>query len=193
MRNGELNMVEDILFSVAWTCGDHDCKAGWHKASYWTYGDRYTVDSYSDGDHEDIDASDLPTSEEVSESWREYARDVLRTGEDPLGEYLVTRSTKIREAWKCRFNPSIVGPVLIDIKRGKHNYRQKELPPHVVSYLNLTPRFKLNDFATWDEFTQALPGVRPMTWTTIHIDHDRPRSPAAVARDLKRFAQRALA
>lgn len=186
--------MSDILFSVAWECGDRDCRVQWHKANYWTTEEGgYSVDNYSDGDHDDIDETDLPSMLVVDRSWREYAEYVARSGEDPLGEYMVKRSVKIRERWQFRFVNSIVGPKLLDARHAGQSYVPNNLlPEHVRSYLALDKNRRIADFADWKAFEEAVPGVQPMRWTTIQIEHDRPRNPEAMSRELKRLARRQL-
>ena len=186
--------MDDIMFSVAWECGDKGCPVQWHKANYWINSDgTYTVDNYSDGDHDPVEESELPTLDEVNRSWREYARHVYKTGEDPLGDYFVKRSVKTKESWQFKFNVSILGPVLVAARFGRRRILPTELPDHVKRYLNLDKGArKLGDFTGWAELEAAVPGVKPMHWQSFEIEHDKPRRPKTVARELKGAARRTM-
>ena len=193
-------MTADIIFSMPWNCGESDCTAPghWHKASYWFYDDResppsYSVDEFSDGDHEDVDEADLPSPEAQIAAWREYYRHVAATGEDPLAEFMVKTVTRRHERWQFRLNGSIIGPVLITDRHAGRLYAGRELPEHVRRYLNLDKAGrKLQDFANWAALAEAVPEVKPLRWLTAHIDHDTPRPAARVSAELRRLARKAL-
>lgn len=182
--------MEDIICTQAWTCGDKDCRAQWHQRNFWAYSDgTFSVDEYSDGDHEDCDESDLPSHEEIDASWREYAKHVLATGEDPLGNYYVQRESRRDESWFFSFNKSIVGPVLLRARRGRREVPASELPQHVREYLNLDKRgLRLLDFKTWDELAEALPNAVPGQWVKQSIEHRASRKPETIARELRAAA-----
>ena len=182
----------DVLFSVAWECGDKDCKVQWHKSNYWIDTDGYTVDTYGDGDHESIEECDLPSMEEVDRSWRNYAAYVARTGTDPLQEYFVKHVVRVRERWHFRFNDSIVGPVLLGARRAGRSYSWRTLPDHVKRYLHIKDSPRIHDFESWQAFVDVVPRVRPKTWLVFSIEHDWPRNPAIVSRDLRRLARRRI-
>lgn len=185
--------MEDIICTQAWACGDKDCKAQWHQRNFWAYSDgTFSVDEYSDGDHEDCEESDLPTFEEIDASWREYAQHVAATGEDPLGNYYVKRETRRNETWFFSFGKSIVGPVLLRARRGRREVFVSQLPQHVRDYLNLhAHNHRLLDFSTWADLEAALPGVKPGRWLKQSIEHRAPRKLETVARELRAAARRA--
>ena len=86
----------DIIATVAWSCGERGCTSpgGWHMSNYWLDDEvetGYTEDRYADGDHEYIEEKDLPTPEDVTRSWTEYAEWVAENGQDPLGNYMVPK------------------------------------------------------------------------------------------------------
>ena len=98
--------MSTIIVEMPWHCGEQDCPVGWHKANYWFNedgGGGYTVDSYADGDHEEVD--DVPLPEEVEKAWKSYARYVAETGEDPLGAYYVKRTMKEEREYKAVVSP----------------------------------------------------------------------------------------
>jgi len=188
--------MDDILFSVAWQCGDKDCAQQWHKSAYWIYPGKkratYSVDNYSDGDHETIGARDLPATAEITKSWVAYSRFVLETGTDPLAEFFVKYETKTRERWEFKFSKSIVGPMLQQARRRGKQYTAPNLPSHVREYLNLRKSGAptLQDFKTAAEFEAA--GLHFNVWQAHSIDNKRPRDQAAIAKDLRRLARKHL-
>ena len=113
--------MEDIIATMPWQCGDSDCDIGWHLANYWLDDDgEYTVDSYSDGNHEPIDLEDVPIDEEVKGAWEEYYQYCITTGEDPLCEFY-GRTVKTIRHWQFIISPSILGPVLAGVRRARCN------------------------------------------------------------------------
>lgn len=195
-------MTADILATVAWQCGDKDCTAsgGWHKGNYWSNGKKWTYDAFGDGDHEEIDENEIPSSEEEVNSLIDYARWVLANGDDPLDNYIVKRSRTIKEVWFFRFSRSILGSVMCQAKHGKRLYLPREVPKHVAQYLNLVPlngrpeipTGKMQDFKSWQEFVDAVPGVKQSVWFRADIEHNQPRSSAAYARELRAAARKHL-
>jgi hypothetical protein len=80
---------------------------------YWTYWDDGTDEddqpeyflSTGMGEvaDEPVALDDLPTSEEEQQSWAEYARYVMDTGDDPLSNYNVDRTVTYEEAWQAHY------------------------------------------------------------------------------------------
>lgn len=98
----------DILFSVPWSCGDGDCPVGWHEATYWLEWEgkknSYTVDRYTDGDHESIDVlSDLPCRMEQEKAWADYYKYVAASGKDPLKQFMLPQRPPKCHQWQARF------------------------------------------------------------------------------------------
>ncbi len=183
--------MNEIIITQAWACGDKDCAAQWHKRNFWAYGDgTYSVDDFSDGDHEDCDESDLPSSEEIDASWRDYAAHVAATGSDPLGNYSVSRSVGRREVWHFAFNKSIVGPVLLRAKRGRRVIHAHELPQHVRDYLGLDKSARILTGLLWEQLQEHIPGLVAGRWTRHVIKHHAPRKPETIARELRVLARR---
>lgn len=181
--------MENTMFSLPWQCGENDCQ-GWHKATYWQHGPKdFSVDSYTDGDHEAVSRNDLPTNEQVQKAWEEYRAFVAKMGQDPLNEYCAARDVFKAETWKFQFSKSILGPVLIGAKRGAKKVCFEELPAHVLEYLNLANgRRNLRDFKRWAELEQAVPGVKPGRWFKISIEKKVPRKEADIKKDLRKMA-----
>lgn len=186
--------MEDIIEVMPFACGDDSCEQKWHKRSYWIYDDgKYSVDEYSDGDHDDADEEDLPTYEEVQDAWLEYYRYVAETGLDPIDEFIIKRVRVRQERWEFRFSPSIIGPVVREGRRAGKRYYPNQLPAHVVQYLNMATKGapRLQDFATSKDFEEA--GLTFYFWTVHHVENRIPRDPAKVTQELKRAARKAIA
>lgn len=187
----------DIIETMPWSCGGDDgCTQLWHLRNYWCdtlAPGGYTVDEYADGDHESIDEADLPSYEEVQAAWKEYFEYVLETGADPLGNFYVKHVIVRKERWQFRFKRAIVGAVLAEARHAGRRYNCRKLPKHVTEYLNLGAGWalRLQDFETHEAFL-AIEGLRFDVWVTQHIEHKIDRSPAALARDLRRAARKAL-
>lgn len=110
--------MTDIIQTMPWHCGERDCPVGWHQANYWVQEDgSFTMDTYNDGDHEDIDEDDLPSSDEVDESWRQYYADSAETGCDPLDALPVPATRKRKRTWQVEIRTSICGPLLARYRR----------------------------------------------------------------------------
>jgi len=185
----------EIYFEQPWNCGGEDnCTAAghWHKRTYWVGNGEYTCDEYSDGDHDVVEADEMPTLAEVEASWCEYAEWVVDNAQDPLGNYYVRRSVKTEELWYFRFSHGINGPVLHAARRRDKQVSFGKLPDHVRQYLNLTPRGRLDDFLDWESFEKAVPGVKPLRWFPVKIEWDKPRTPTIIRFELRRAARRHL-
>jgi len=134
--------MEDIMFSMPWHCGFEDgCEQGWHQSNYWVYDDgTYTVDNYSDGDHDPIEESDLPSHDEVELAWKGYCRAVAKTGDDPLGQVCVGPVKKNR-LWQLKFAKSIFGSVFLGARRrgvGPWEMNPENIPEEVMEYFCLS-------------------------------------------------------
>lgn len=165
-------MLLDIVTTVPWHCGDKDCPDGWHLSNYWIQEDgSYTVDSYSDGDHEDIDEEEMPSFEEQDQSWLRYYRDCIETGEDVLGEFARVEAAVVVvvERWQFIISNSILGPVLSRCRRARSNgkgiYGRGEwiwggqAPRHLTEYLLLNPDGRGSsevEYPTFDEYIEVL-------------------------------------
>lgn len=184
--------MEDIICQEPWFCGEQDCPVGWHLASYWVYDDgTYSVDWYSDGDHEDIDGSDLPTFDDQDLEWTGYYEHVAATGEDPLDQLMFPRTTEVRERWELRFAKSIAGAVLQEARRAGKNYLPREISPELKRWLRLEgDRFVAKDIPM-DDF-ESETGLRMGVWQTVTIKYKKARPASACKKDAKRLARRAL-
>jgi hypothetical protein len=185
--------MDGIICTQAWTCGDKDCPAQWHQRNFWAYSDgSYSVDEYSDGDHEDCEESDIPSQAEIDASWREYAAHVAATEQDPLGNYYIRRERTERQSWAFQFNKSIIGPVLLRARRGRRDVPARELPQHVREFLGLDAQARRLEGLSWDELEASNPGLKAGRWARYTIEHRAPRKPETVARELRAAARRDL-
>lgn len=200
-------MAQDIIATEAWSCGFEDgCKQGWHVANYWIDGRGYTVDRYSDGDHEPISKRDSPSPDAEHQSWIEYAKYVAETGLDPLGNYLIDRTTTRKERYTATFRQSIVGAALVKVVRGGKSLPIRSLPERVVEYLCVE---RVDTMAPWryvgvegDQWAAlvACEGVRERVRKNaprearieFTIDHKEPRPAATIEQELRKAARRHL-
>lgn len=181
-----------IIGSLPWNCGEESCGTRWHVSQYWSYADgTFSVDNYTDGDHDTIDQDELPTEAEMLEAWREYARDVVRTGRDPLNDYSVPRARKVAERWEIRMRFGIV-PVFEAARRGQRVYTEpQDLPDYVREYLCLRTTGNLRVVeASAADLKEA--GVRFGVWHVVRIERSILYSPERVARELRRMARKGL-
>jgi hypothetical protein len=63
--------MEDILMTIPSWCDD--CET-WHQEHIWAYDDGSYSSSDSDGNHDPLDAEDVPSQEEHDSLWREYSQ-----------------------------------------------------------------------------------------------------------------------
>lgn len=186
-------MSADILMSLPEACGERGCPVGWHVHHVWAYDDGTYSICDSDGNHDDLDPSDLPTDDEYKTAWHEYHQHVASTGEDPLNEFFIPRVIKRRQKWRVRIVPSISGPLAASFRRGGRWIARDRLTADVVSYLNLDEkRRRLRDFARWEDLATAGVPMTPAGWHDFTLEVSVPRSPRALARDLRRAARKAM-
>lgn len=194
-------MTEDIITSIPWHCGNSDgCNVGWHRATYWIDDDGetgYTCDNYTDGDHDPVDESDLPTFEDVTAAWEKYRQHVAATGEDPLEEYSVATQTTATQTWEVAFRNSIGGVLCCwgrRSRRGPH-VRADDLPEQVRDYLCLERREgAARNYYYPDSLEQLKRDVveegcrvirdRSYFRFVVKVEVVRPRPESAVKRDL---------
>lgn len=187
----------DIICTVPEACDDKDCPAAWHLSHYWVYDDGTYSVCDSDGNHDPCDEDDVPSWEQVEAAWLEYSRHVAATGCDPLGEFMVARTTKRKERYTAAFRKGIAGPVLIKLTRGGKSVPVHEIPGRVAEFLMIkrTNNPNCNTFDGDWETLAACDGVkvyRGVARITFTIEHGEPRGDAAVSADLRRAARRHL-
>lgn len=136
-------MVADIFDTIPWQCGERDCRSpgGWHKSNIWvddTADTGYTIDRYSDGDHDDLDPEDVPSADESRAAWAEYATWVAQEGQDPLGEYMVPRTvTHQRRTYSVTIAKSVIGLMVVRLRRNHRSIPLDEIGrvPPLSEYL----------------------------------------------------------
>ena len=187
--------MEDIIATVPHQCGDRSCSVQWHLTHYWAHSDGTFTECDTDGNHDDIDADDVPSPDTVSQAWLAYSQHVVSTGDDPLREFYVQRETVKREVWHFRIVPSILGACVTQARHGKRSdYDPRYLPAHVAEYLNLAVKAnRLQDFPRWKLFEETFPDYKPGTWMRHVIEHKVPRKPETIARELRAAARKHLA
>lgn len=203
-----------INISIPWQCHNRDgCEAegGWHLGTYWTAdegdesdgGTSHTYDQFSDGDHEDVGADELPTDEEHDAAWRTYAESVLSAGRDPLNVYCRSNPVRLeQQRWQASYRPAITAPIggrLVLVRRGGRGPWRRATDPDVPN----TVRFYFGA----DDDTGMVPadvwgGIKPLVKPSrddseyrSSIDHIAvpvPRSAAQVEREVKAAARRHL-
>lgn len=164
--------MTEPIFHIPWHCEDSDCPTHWHLATYW-FGDcKYTVDLYTDGDHEEIDQEDLPSPEAHDEAWAEYVEYCRTTGEDPVGEFCwaVPKSTKSIERWEACFRITLMGSAFEAARKvgDPHWLTKEDLPEGMDMDLTLIERGGRHILAPEDE-AKELPS-ESMTRLRRHID-----------------------
>jgi hypothetical protein len=188
-------MNEDIIATVPHACGDKDCSVGWHLEHYWIYSDGTYSVCDADGNHDDCDADDAPSPDEVSRRWLDYSRHVAETGADPLAEFTVKRTVTRKESWRFDFGPSILGTVVNRAKRGRKTVDPRYLPEHVREYLTITKasHSSMESFPTWASFCETFPDYKPGRWFSASIECKTERSAETVTRELRRAARAHIA
>lgn len=186
--------MDDIIMSLPEACGERGCPVGWHIRHIWAYADGSYSTCDADGNHDDISAEDVPSIEEHTQAWLDYARHVAATGTDPLHEYTgVPRTRMRREAWRVQLVNSITGPRVASIRRNGRAVSLQNLPEYVVSYLHLDATCRrLQDFSSWAELVAAGVAVSARGWHAFDLDRHVPRSQKVVARELKAVAEEHL-
>jgi len=130
--------MDYIMVEIPWQCGDKDCSMSWHKASYWTDEEgNYWVDYVSNSDRDTVDESDVPSFEKQEAAWKRYQAYVAKTGEDPLGEYLVKASYNRKARYILQFRNSIGGALLCRWKRGRGTWTSATPPEEVIGHMLL--------------------------------------------------------
>ena len=187
--------MDDIILVQPWSE-----KGEWFKRSFWHYGESntYSVDEYSDGDHEDIDEEDLPDYLDVDRDWLDYYRYVAETGEDPLGEFYVKRSRKVKEVWYLAFSRTRDGtPYLARIKHAGRYYPPFDpaaLPQHVKDYFWVEdkpglPRMEMG--ISWENLTEVV-GDNPDKLQRFELEHDAPLPAHRIRKQLLALARKSI-
>ena len=209
-----------LIIETPWHCGDRDCPAGWHQATYWSMGDELSVDTYTDGDHEDCEEGDLPSPGEVDAAWEDYRKHVATTGDDPLVGYMVRGTYNRRARFVAEFRNGIGGAIFCRWRRGRGAWSFGPPPDMLRDYLHLVDDFaatepafrrwvlkdyeprtgeranytlaELLDMAAADEnVTKITRPERRFVRVHLLLEEVVPRSESAMRRELRRMAGRA--
>lgn len=126
-----------------------------------------------------------------------YARQVVATGEDPLGRYTPKPTARTRVAWLVWFYDTPAGVEALQAKRASGGGRitlAAEFPEHLRAFLRLVPGERvLRDYVREEgepdpaeSFVRA--GYQLRAWVPLHYDAELPVNAASLA-----FARRVLA
>lgn len=164
----------------------------WDIRHVWAYSDgTYTVCD-ADGNHDAINASDIPPQADVAAAWRDYAAHVARHGDDPLREYMVRRTVKRREHWRAQIVNSILGVCVRQLRRRGRTIQPGDAPAHVRDYLTLGTgprRMVIESLPSWRDVEAAGVKLSREGWHRFVVEYEAPRSAAVVARELRRIAR----
>jgi hypothetical protein len=173
--------MSETICTVPWECGERECPVGWHVHHYCLDEDgTYTVCD-SDGNHDPCEEGDVPAFDKQDAAWLDYSRHVAATGCDPLGEFMVARTTKRKERYTAAFRRSILGASLVAVRRAGKILTLRDLPQRVTDYLDCE---RLNDAAGnlrfrggWQELIglESVKVYRGTARVTFTLDIDEPR------------------
>lgn len=192
----EAFLAGDIVSQVPWMCEDKECPRTWHMTTYWLYENgTYSSDEFSDGDHQDCEASDIPEDGEVTKRWAEYYLHVIRTGVDELNQLNVAATKE--ERWQFEFRRWIgekkLGAYFMGARRnGRGAWKKDDLPAELVNYLHLKDG-KYASGVTCEEIVGApnnrakwhRGGMAVKGWATIWV----PRSQKAIEAEIRELAR----
>lgn len=171
----------------------------WFTRNFWydPETNSFSVDEYSDGDHEDCNEKDVPEPEKLARDWLEYHRYVAETGEDPLGEFMVQRTRKVKKVWFVSIAKTADGtPYLSRIKHAGRYYSPfdlKALPEYVKEYclVKESSGLQMELDVSWSELEKEL-GSNLSKLNRIEIEHNVPVAEAVVRHQLLKRARKAV-
>lgn len=178
--------MSEELITMPWVDND--------KGHSWWTQTTYSIDedgTYSDEDGDGIDAAAVPTYEEAQDAWRAYYVTCKVHGTDELQQFPVRREIERKERWQFVFRKTIAGVAVNAVRRAGVYYAMWDVPEHVARYIHLnrggTSANTDLTVAVMEESNIAFD-----RWVTLHITHKTPRAPAALARDIRKAANKAL-
>lgn len=161
-----LRLDADGTLYETWTAVDSD--------GDWSFVDEYP---YGEFDHGEERAA-------VRERWREYAKYVVRTGLDPVGEFSSTVISRTTTTYTVQFASSIVGPKVIRVRKAHGKYA-----PLTEQTAEVRTFFEgIEEFKGIDDMRSRAHGL---TWTgpnRAKFTLDFPRAEGATKAALKRRA-----
>ena len=197
----------DIIESMPWECGDKDCEAQWHLANYWinAYSKsrvEYTVDWYADGDHEPAD--DVPEPEDIQAEWAKYYCYVAKSGNDPIGQFAITREHKIKRKWDFQASRSLGPKVYFLVKPAALPWSKAKAPQawgkQITEFFDVTDMTLDELVSTGTEITWKAKrrwqfigkNQHRLVYGQVQIEESTPRSKSVLERELKRLARKSL-
>jgi hypothetical protein len=192
------------LDSRAWLDTDDDT---WHEEHLWMEGNgrrvRYTICD-SDGNHEPCSKREADLFiNESPDSWKEYNRYVAETGDDPLHNFLVTRTIKKRRKFIVYLAPwigmSTHGVAVTSARFGGKVCEPKDFPKWLNDFCMVKKtgsRYYLDGITDPDKDLQDVGGYLGKWKSGWYFkgaaEWTEPRNPAALKRELKKKATAAL-
>lgn len=136
--------MEDIICSCPYYCDD--CEK-WHVLHYWAYDDGTYSQCDSDGNHDPCEEDEVPTYKECDDAWYQYAKHVLETGDDNLGEYTIHNEREV--TFVAVLADAADGIVVEEIRNGDRRYHDPSRAPKPArEYLQMTKikgRWRMGD------------------------------------------------
>ncbi len=198
-------MACEIIMQIPWEMDDGQLAL----ASYWIQDDgSYTVDMFTDGDHEEIEEADLLSPAEQAIAWRDYYEHAVSTGEDDLRQFNVRREERALVPWHFVFVPTEdhTGVQVVKYatpKRPVHGkswqWGSEGLPEYVREYLCLDGP-QLQGFVSLGELSASCREDKDVTHITSGVDDLQvsvniwcvgARDPAEVRADIRMAAETA--
>ena len=166
-----LRLDADGTLYETWTAVDSD--------GDWSFVDEYP---YEEFDHAKERAA-------VRARWREYAKYVVRTGLDPVGEFSSAIRSRTLTTYTVQFAASIVGPKVVRVRKAHGKYAPlSEQPVEVRTFFE-----GIEEFKDIDDMRSLAHGL---TWTgpnRAKFTLDFPRAEGATKAAIKRRAALHLA
>lgn len=194
MTTQQQHNIADILCSRPWF--DDDSQT-WNIEHLWIDGQEYTV-SDSDGNHEPFVAEEVESYiAETSQAWEQYQQHVAETGEDPLCEFSVKRTTTKRENWVIYFEhwigSSSHGMKVKAARRARSLVTPENFPVPLADFLILKKQggvYYMEGIHSKEDIVEA--GCVGDGYAKFTLEYERPRNPAAIRKELKAAAQFSL-
>jgi hypothetical protein len=202
----------------AWASSCSDCEQGWHQYYYpvgyeiedgTVYQLRWSVDEDGNWDLSDTVALDSEeydfsqrdyTEEKRQAGWTEYYREVERTGKDPLGAFFVAPDRK--ETWAVVIVQAQGHCFLLRARaarKGAKSYIGTAVPERIREFFQCNDQCVIEgeEFRTLGQLAAVQQdGLRWMphrsATLTGYLTLDMPRPPAALRREARRLASKAL-
>lgn len=196
-------MSEDIVCTRAVHLEDYD-GIKWMRKHLWCYIRNGKV-SYSvcddDGDHCRFDGRSVGRfMREAAESWVAYGKWAAETGLDPLQNYLVEREIKRTESWSVVLaswiGASTHGLAILSARRkGGKAVNLEQLPKPAAEFMGMEKagtRYCAAGINKIEDVQYAKVTKKRGThyWVSFEVEFREPRSPEAIAADIRRIAGR---